>query len=65
MSHYDRAPRFAFQEEGCGVARLRALGLLAVPGGIGLLLLVVALVRAPATRVTSASLMLTDGEPRD
>jgi ABC-2 type transport system permease protein len=54
MSHYDRAPRFAFQEECCGIARLRILGPLAVPGGTGLLLLVVALIRAPATRVTSA-----------
>jgi hypothetical protein len=56
MSHYERAPRFAFQEECCATARLRALRLLAVPGGIGLLLLAVALIRAPATRVTSAAL---------
>jgi ABC-2 type transport system permease protein len=54
MTHYNHAPRFAFRDERDGITRLRALGLLAVAGAIGILLLAIALGRASATRVTNA-----------
>jgi ABC-2 type transport system permease protein len=53
--HYNEAPRFAFEDEPAGAARARALGLLSVTGGVGFLLLALALVRVPALRVSSTA----------
>jgi ABC-2 type transport system permease protein len=51
MADYDGAPRFSFQPEPRGRARVRAVLLAAVTGGIGLTLMAFALRRAQAAHV--------------
>jgi ABC-2 type transport system permease protein len=46
--HYERAPRFKFQESEPGAIRARALRLASVTGGIGLVMIAMALWRARA-----------------